>query len=218
MKQITCPVFRDPANNGITPVWDKNCKVLLLGSVTASDGMRKGFYYGSIYNQLWELLDKSLNTTCFIKLKNQLNENYIAYSEKQKDERTFFEDRAFISNEFKKELLSRGIAMCDVFKTCYANCGSSLDQDIILNNPEYPVTTYHDELEYFLNNSSITTVIANSQFVVKQFEKMNIKGNFEVVYVPSPSPRKGAIDTKIDAWKDALADALNEPFKEPLVL
>jgi len=57
MKEILNPTLRAPKTVGITPVWDENCKILILGSITAVDGMRKGFYYASARNQLWELLD-----------------------------------------------------------------------------------------------------------------------------------------------------------------
>jgi len=79
MKEYKNVVFRRPKDEGIVPVWDEKCKILMLGSITAIDGMNKGFYYASYKNQLWELLDYSMNTDIFMKLKNELKDNYESY-------------------------------------------------------------------------------------------------------------------------------------------
>ena len=81
-KEIVNPTFRDPRSINIFPVWNKTCEILLVGSMTAKDGMDKGFYYASARNQLWELLDYALGLSgdnSFTYLKNQLKENHEKY-------------------------------------------------------------------------------------------------------------------------------------------
>ena len=95
----------------------------------------------------------------------------------------------------------RKIAICDVFLQCYFNNNSSLDNDIILNDPLYPAMSNKETIKNIIDNSNIKYVVVNSRFVQKQFEKMHITGDFEVKYVVSPSPRKGSIDSKLSSWQ-----------------
>lgn len=200
-KLVVNTVLRQPAKNGILPVWDENSKVLMLGSITATDGIRKGFYYASERNQLWQLLDCVLETDCFIGLKRQLKQNYDNYVCGKIDESVFEENRAKTRQMFAYELKKRKIAICDIFLECYFNNNSSLDNDIILNNPQYPAVSNAETIRNIIQNSKIRYVVVNSRFVQKQFEKMKICRNFEVVYVVSPSPRKGSIESKLASWR-----------------
>ena len=206
MKQITNPVLRTPYNVGIKPVWDKNCKVLILGSITATDGINKGFYYASARNQMWELLDYCLgfdttkSNSCS-GYKNQLKQNYEDFCLNKISSEQFENNKQAIIKKFSKLLLSHGIAICDVFRECYFNNGSSLDCDIILNNSAYPYVTNKQTIEQIINNSNIETVVVNSRFVETQFKKLKIAGNYKIEYVISPSPRRGAISTKTQNWK-----------------
>ena len=174
-----------------------------------SHGIRKGFYYASERNQLWQLLDCVLETDCFIGLKRQLKQNYDNYVCGKIDESVFEENRAKTRQMFAYELKKRKIAICDVFLECYFNNNSSLDNDIILNNPQYPAVSNAETIRNIIQNSKIRYVVVNSRFVQKQFEKMKICGNFEVVYVVSPSPRKGSIESKLASWKMAFDQILN---------
>lgn len=206
MKQIVNPLKRAPYMVGITPVWDKNCKVLLLGSITATDGMNKGFYYSSAKNQLWELLDLALelnsnNNYNFLNLKNELKQNYDDLKLNKISCEQFKNNKQLIIKKFSKLLLEFNIAICDVFKECYFNNNSSLDCDIILNNANYPYVTNKETIQNIINNSKIETVVVNSRFVETQFKKLNIIGNYKIEYVISPSPRRGAIATKVENWK-----------------
>lgn len=204
MKEYKNVVFRRPKDEGIVPVWDENCKILMLGSITAVDGMNKGFYYASYRNQLWELLDYSMNTDIFMKLKNELKDNYESFKNNEITNEQFNNNRSKIRNLFSKALLDKNIAMCDVFTECYFNNNSSMDVDIILNNKEFSYKTSKEIIQNIIDNSKIKLVIVNSKFVESMFYKMNIKGNFEVRYVISPSPRRGTIDKKKESWKICL--------------
>lgn len=201
MKEIINPVLRCPKLAGIQPIYDKNCELLMLGSITATDGINKGFYYASNKNQLWQLLDLTLNTTCFSALKNELKTNYENFKTGAINNIQFEQQKEVIKQKFSHELLTRKIAMCDVFTECYFNNNSSMDVDIILNNPNYPFKTSKEILQNILDNSKIKIIVVNSKFVETQLKKLKLTGNFIVKYVISPSPRRGSIDKKIDNWK-----------------
>lgn len=201
MKEIINPILRCPKLAGIQPIYDKNCELLMLGSITATDGMNKGFYYASNKNQLWQLLDLSLNTSCFSDLKHELKINYENFKRDKISNLQFEQQKELIKQRFSHELLTRKIAMCDVFTECYFNNNSSMDVDIILNNTNYPYKTSKETLQNILNNSNIKTIVVNSKFVEIQLKKLKLVGDFVVKYVISPSPRRGSIDKKIDSWK-----------------
>ena len=201
MKEIINPILRCPKLAGIQPIYDKNCELLMLGSITATDGMNKGFYYASNKNQLWQLLDLSLNTSCFSDLKHELKINYENFKRGEISNLQFEQQKELIKQRFSHELLTRKIAMCDVFTECYFNNNSSMDVDIILNNTNYPYKTSKETLQNILNNSNIKTIVVNSKFVETQLKKLKLVGDFVVKYVISPSPRRGSIDKKIDSWK-----------------
>lgn len=204
VKEIVNPVFRNPRAENILPVWDKDCEVLLVGSMTAKDGMDKGFYYASSRNQLWELLDYALDLKddkSFLVLKNQLKENHEQFKKGIISIECFETTKNAIRKKFAQLLLENKIAMCDVFESCYFNGGGSMDQDIILNNDIYPCKSYKQLLTQIINQSKIKKVVVNSRFVESQFRKMNIEGNYEIKYVISPSPRRGSIEKKRNEWK-----------------
>lgn len=209
MKEIINPVFRRPKDYGISPVFDDNCEILILGSITALDGINKGFYYASNKNQLWQLLDLCLNTNCFSNLKNELKINFDNFKFHKINDDEFLENKKVIREKFSAELLKRKIAICDVFSECYFNNNSSMDIDIILNNNNYPYKTSKEILQNIINNSKIKTIVVNSRFVEKEFYKLKINGNFNVEYVISPSPRRGCVDKKIECWKNVFNKILN---------
>lgn len=208
MKEIINPCLKEPRKNGITPVWNKDSKILIVGSITATDGIRKGFYYASAKNQLWQLLDISLNEQCFYPLKEQLILNYDLFHTGKKTEKDFEKCREEIKTKFKDELLQHKIAICDIFTSAYFNNGGSMDTDMILNDEKYPFVTSKEILQKIINESQINTVVVNSKFVEKWFKKLQIEGNYKIEYVISPSPRRGAIASKIDNWKKVFASLL----------
>lgn len=201
MKEIINPAYRNPKEVGILPIYDKNCEILILGSITSLDGINKGFNYASSKNQLWQLLDLCLNTNCFCNLKNQLKLNYENFKNNTINEKDFLKTRKIIQESFKNELLNRNLAVCDIFSECYFNNNSSMDIDIILNNDKYPYKTNKDILQYIIDNTNIKTIIVTSKFVENQLKRFNLNGNFNVEYVISPSPRRGGINKKIEIWK-----------------
>jgi len=207
MKEIVNPVERHPAGQGIFPVWDKQSRILLVGSMTAADGLKKGFYYSSARNQLWELLDFCLGLdgqkeNSFLALKNDLKSNYEKFDREKISKAEFETEKTKIREKFANLLKKYKIAMCDVFESCFFNNNSSLDCEMILNNDKYPFKTYKDTLQKIVSNANIECVIVNSRFVENQFKKMKLEGDFVVHYVISPSPRRGSIESKKQEWKN----------------
>ena len=204
MKTINNAILRDPSKEGILPIFDKNSRMLILGSITSIDGMKKGFYYASKRNQFWELLDFCLgleNRNSFLNLKEMLQNNYDNFDKNQISKEEFEENKNQIKGEFRNKLLSHNLAMCDIFKSCYFAGNSSLDCDIILNNTNFPFETYKDYLQENIQNSNIEYVFTTSVFVTKLFKKMQIEGNYELITLISPSPRRGSINEKKLKWK-----------------
>ncbi len=73
----------------IEPVWDKNSKVLILGSFPSVKSREEGFYYGHKQNRFWKVIASVCNCS--------VPEN--------------IQDK-------KKMLLSNGIAVWDVIHSC----------------------------------------------------------------------------------------------------
>ena len=202
--EIVNPVLRAPAKNGIVPVWNENCRVLMIGSITSVDGMKIGYLYGSRHNQFWQLLDyclgiDSTTSDSFSFLKKLLIENYknsITASQ-------FEENKKRIREQFRRRLLEHHVAMCDIFEECYFNGTGSADIDIILNNDDYPCKTYKDLLTEIIEKAQIETVIVNSDFVEKLFLAMNIPGDYEVKKVITPVQRCKTLEEKQHNWSEA---------------
>ena len=201
--KIIKPILRAPAKDGIKPVWDKDCEVLIIGSITSVDGMKMGFLYGSRSNQFWQLLDYCLSidpnsTESFSYLKKLLVDNY----KKTENRQILEENKEKIRTMFCKQLLKHHIAICDVFEECFFNGNGSADNDIILNNSNFPFKTYKNLLTKIINSSNIKKVIVNSNFVEKQFLSMNISGNYTLENVPTPVQRYMRMEEKQKIWSE----------------
>ena len=124
MKIIENATLRNPSKLGIKPVWDENSKILIVGSMTATDGIKKGFFYASARNQLWQLLDLCLGLEGE-KSFSFLKYNLIVYCEDfdlHKMSQLQFENyNGAIRGDICQLLHENNIAMCDIFKECYFN-------------------------------------------------------------------------------------------------
>lgn len=91
---------------GLDPVFDKDCKVLILGTKPGPDSIRDHFYYANKRNRFWVILDA-----------------------------LFGDSFATADNDGKKSLLLKHhIALWDVYKSWEAKNNSPRDRDI--KNPE----------------------------------------------------------------------------------
>lgn len=202
-------IFREPKSVDISPVWDKNSKILFLGSITAIDGMNKGFYYASGRNQFWKILDYVFfdDESYFKTLQDKLKINYEDFIDKKITEKEFKENRILIQNEFKELLLKNNIAICDVFENCYFKNNTSLDSDIILKDEKYGPKLNDKIIQEIVSNSQIDKVVTNSVFVSNVFKKMNIKGDYKLIEVISPSTsRRVRLDIKKEEWKNKICN------------
>lgn len=85
--------------NCLDPVIDKNCKILILGSMPSVISREKAFYYANPTNRFWKAL--SFVTDCnFYDLQTE---------------------------EKKSLLLEKHIALYDVFSSCEIKCSSDSD-------------------------------------------------------------------------------------------
>ncbi len=203
MKIIENATLRNPSKLGIKPVWDENSKILIVGSMTATDGIKKGFFYASARNQLWQLLDLCLGLEgekSFSFLKNKLKVNCEDFDLHKMSQLQFENNKGAIRGDISQLLHENNIAMCDIFKECYFNKNSSLDSEIILNNSNYPYQTNKEVLQEIVKKAKVEKVVVTSKFVEEWFKRLDIKGNFELCYVMSPSPRRGAIEKKKESW------------------
>lgn len=74
------------------PVYDKNSKILILGSIPSIISRKNGFYYGNDKNRFWKIIS------------------------------TIYNEKYPISNEDKKNLiLKNNLALFDVIKLCDIN-------------------------------------------------------------------------------------------------
>ena len=112
----------------------------------------------------------------------------------------FENNKGAIRGDISQLLHENNIAMCDIFKECYFNKNSSLDSEIILNNSNYPYQTNKEVLQEIVKKAKVEKVVVTSKFVEEWFKRLDIKGNFELCYVMSPSPRRGAIEKKKESW------------------
>ncbi|HNX16568.1 MAG TPA: hypothetical protein PKO28_04345 [Bacilli bacterium] len=198
--------LRKPESVGIIPVYDENSKILMVGSITAIDGNDSGFYYASRWNSFWKLLDRviqSKNPTgqSYDEYKRKLNDNYKGFKKGLLKLHEFEIKRKELQDAFRKQLLRDGIAICDIFRSCYFTvANTSLDQNIVKNDPKYPIVSYLDEIRAILSIANIKAVIANSRFVY-DFLNTHLEKNVNLVLVDSPSPsRRKKIELKAQDW------------------
>ena len=115
------------------PVIDKDCRVLILGSMPSVISREVNFYYANPTNRFWKILSALLGT-----------------------------DFTTMSSEEKTaELLSRHIALFDVFSACEIN--GSLDSDI--KNAEF------NDIPSLIADTDIKTIYITSKKAFTAFNK-----------------------------------------------
>jgi len=195
---------------GFEPIYNKDSKVLIVGTHPSPDGYNKGMYYSSKYNAFWRLLDSVLET------------DFCANVERL----VFGADNGEEIEKIKQKLFENGIALCDAIKECD---GAGTDDKItnaVLRTPK--------EIEEILKFSQIKTILFTSQTAMKYFKRifskngkadtkttmqtirayMNLKEDKEpilqVLYSPSQSFRRcGKSDSeRLTQWKSLITQAL----------
>lgn len=225
-------IFRCPFSMGIKPVFDSNSKILMVGSLTTRAGMERGFYYASGQNFLWEWIDNCFDKKVYQSLKEELKDNYHTYKlsqklknieKKQVRQNTYYENIKTIQNKFNIELNNDHIAMCDIFKFCYAVDDSSEDSKIAKKNGiDHQDGTMKDEIKSILESTKISTIFVNSKNVKNWFEQFGFDlekqfgRHIDLVQLTTPSGilrrTKGGNQNVVNAkeeWKTKIRNALD---------
>lgn len=98
------------------PIYNKNCKVLILGNAPGNSSIKKGFYYLDGRNYFWELIDYVTNEKGFFNSKRQ------EYNRIYEDKKISSREKNKLLNEIKQDierkLFKHKIAIFDVIKEC----------------------------------------------------------------------------------------------------
>ncbi|OQB24271.1 MAG: hypothetical protein BWY11_01250 [Firmicutes bacterium ADurb.Bin182] len=162
--------------HSLNPISDRNSKILILGTMASVDSLKKQQFYGHSRNHLWSLLF------------------HITGEPETED----YERR-------KRFLLSRGIALYDVIKSCERP--GSLDKDIknVVVNDIPGFLDMHPNIKAVFFNGTTSMKIYD-----RYFERLpNI--DYRLLPSSSPVPRRKikTMQDKIPAWSqiaDYLAD------------
>lgn len=179
---------------------NKNAKILFLGSYTSLDGADY-FYYMSRYNQFYKILslliykrdkiseyngkdikeiNKLLKGTKLIDWKAEIRK--IDKTEDQREE---------IRENIRAELAKYGFEICDLFLSVARRNNSSLDKDILIEDPG---TERTDLIELLTEMKSLEYICCTSEFVNKNIAEHDMEfirsRNIEIVCLDSPSPSK----------------------------
>lgn len=155
--------------NGFEPVFDKNSKVLILGSFPSVKSRENGFYYGNKQNRFWKMLGIIFNEkieddiTC--KKQFLLNHGIALYDVVEKSNLLGSADNTLEKSDFKvadfnsifkkanniEKVLCNGKTAYNIFINNYANnlpviCLPSTSSA----NPRFDILLWKKELEFLL--------------------------------------------------------------------
>ena len=136
----------------------KNAKIIIVGTLTPSNGMGFGYYYTSERNRVYKLIDYCFETeeNGLSKLKQELKANP--------------QDKTKL-DKIKKYLSNHKLVFIDVIDQAVRKIGSSLDDDIIAFTLDKKTFTYCN------NNQKFVCTSKNAMLCLEQIQ------NFENVVV-----------------------------------
>ncbi len=154
----------------------KNAKIVIVGTLTPSNGMGFGYYYTSERNRVYKLIDYCFETeeNGLAKLKQELKAN-------PQDKTTL--------DKIKKYLSNHKLVFIDVIDQAVRKKGSSLDDDII------KYTLDKKSFEYCNNDQKFVCTSKNAMLCLEQIQ------NFENVVV-CPQDR---FRCKKEEWKKEIS-------------
>ena len=152
----------------INPVYSKDSKILILGSFPSAKSRDEGFFYGHPQNRFWRIIAR------------------ICDSEVPK------------TVEEKKELIiSNGIAVWDVIKSCdITGSSDSSIKNVVAN-----------DLDEILLKADIKMIITNGKKADSLYKKyIYQKTGIEAVCLPSTSPANAAFseDRLFEIWSEKI--------------
>lgn len=161
------------------PIYDDNCKILILGSIPSVKSLENNFYYMHPRNQFWKILDRIIyDTPTFEKVVEEYRLNHA----KEKRE------------EIKDLLLLNHIALFDTIKECEGE--GSLDNNILKES----IDTNKIIIEQMLKK--VEYVYLNGAKAYELFIKMFPNNSKPAIKLPSTSPAHTmAFEKKLKIWK-----------------
>lgn len=166
------------------PVYNKDSKILILGSFPSVKSREQNFYYGHPRNRFWKVLDNVYGN-----IDSDLHTVIAGISDSN-------------SIEVKKKfLLDNGVALWDVIGSCDIK-GSS---DSSIKNIKV------NDISEILNAADIEKIILNGGKAYELFIRYCYReGMPDSVKLPSTSPANAAwgIDKLVEAWKKEIAELL----------
>ena len=169
---MSFPVYRSinamTVKHNIPPVFDENSRILILGSFPSVQSRENAFFYAHPRNRFWTVLAA-----------------------------VFGEPTPFTTDEKKRFLLRRNIALWDVIARCEVT-GSS---DASIRNAE------PNQIETILRHAEIERIIVNGKTAYKYYQKyLYPSTGIEAVCLPSTSPANARMKERelIDIWRDAV--------------
>jgi len=146
----------------LSPIYDSNSKILILGSMPSVVSRANNFYYDHPSNRFWQILESLFSTKL---LTHQDKKNF---------------------------LLTKGIALWDVFKE--AEIKGSSDASI----KKYEI----NDLNLIIKNCNINAIFCTGKTAYSTLLK-EYKTNIPIYYLPSPSSANAtfSLNKLIDEYK-----------------
>ena len=146
----------------LSPIYDSNSKILILGSMPSVVSRANNFYYDHPSNRFWQILESLFSTKL---LTHQDKKNF---------------------------LLTKGIALWDVFKE--AEIKGSSDASI----KKYEL----NDLNLIIKNCNINAIFCTGKTAYSTLLK-EYKTNIPIYYLPSPSSANAtfSLNKLIDEYK-----------------
>jgi G:T/U-mismatch repair DNA glycosylase len=187
-------------------------KIIMVGTITTLEGIERGFYYASGYNRFWNWMDLNIknSSNTFLTLKSELANNNCSG-------KTAYEidlKKKQIRDDFWKALDDKGIAVCDIIKSCWFSPFDSTKDACIMKNKS--ILYWDNEIINALIKFPKAIICSNSDKVMEILKCRNFfdksylskKGltkwnpNTQIIRIVSPSgANKMHTTPKGNTWK-----------------
>lgn len=163
------------ANCSFKPLYDKDSKILILGSFPSKKSLELGFYYANPQNRFWNILGGIFNED-IPKVKSKMS--------KEECKSVFKQQKAF--------LLRHNIAIWDVAKV--AKNKSSLDSTL-------EILALND-ISQLCKDSKIKAIFTVGKKATELYKKFHSSNGLESKYLPSSSSANAGynLESLKDEW------------------
>lgn len=125
----------------------KNAKTIIVGTLTPGNGMFNGYYYTSLKNKVYKIIDENCNkSNVLVNLKKQLANN---------------KDDEEIIGKIKENLLKNKLAFIDVIDEAIRECDSYQDDKISAFTLDYGSFKHCSQNQIFICTSQNTADCLN---------------------------------------------------------